>query len=268
MEGTGLVDLVENNPWFGSNQGTALSWGEAGRDHFCWDIVRREGKGCQSSTASVTTCVDHDSFSFCGCPVVPSTPLSPLLDLFPRVDPRQETNRVGRCVHHTPWLLSLTSSLGVPPLSLPQQPRQNTLVKGLLRSLLTNVQTTQKQTRCCSLLLPLYPCSYHPHSPLFLLSWQCTPARQEPAPVPAEGGQGAGRTCLTSLSKPTSLNPRGWALAASLSAEQLVPHNQEQEGNGEGDYVWSDWALRGHFPGGGKWDSNFTSTIVAATDRK
>ena len=124
------------------------------------------------------------------------------------------------------------------------------------------------ETSCCSLLLPLCPCSYHPHSSLFLLPWQCTPVRQEPAPVSAGGGEGAGRTWLTSLSEPTLLTPRGWGLAASLSAKQLVPHNQEQEGYAEGDHVWPYWALRGHFTEGNKWDSNFNSTIVAAADRK
>lgn len=73
---------------------------------------------------------------------------------------------------------------------------------------------------------------------------------------------------MTSPSEPTLLAPWGWGLAASLSAKQLVPDNREQEGNAEGDHVWPYWALRGHFTGGNKWDSNSNSTLVAATDRK
>lgn len=90
---------------FGSNQGTALSWGEEVRDHFCRDIVRR-GEGCQSSTASVTTCAEHNSFPFCGCSVVSSAPwLEP-------VPTQRPLGWAG--LAHTPAQVS--------PLSLPEAP--------------------------------------------------------------------------------------------------------------------------------------------------
>lgn len=100
---------------------------------------------------------------------------------------------------------------------------------------------------------------------LFLLWWQCTPIRQQPAPGPAEGDQGTGRTRLTSPSEPRLPTPRGWG--ASLSAKQLVPHNPEQEGDAVGHHVWPYWAPRHHFTGADNRHSDFNST-TAAVERK